>query len=70
MSTYYAFTSPAAGHLFPMVPGSLELQARGHDVHLRTAPALVDAACAAGLRNVESIDPRIMEFEADDYASS
>jgi MGT family glycosyltransferase len=70
MSTYYAFTSPAAGHLFPMVPGLLELQARGHDVHLRTAPELVDAARCAGLRNVESVDPRILEFEATDYEAA
>ncbi|MEA2177893.1 MAG: hypothetical protein QOG77_1190 [Solirubrobacteraceae bacterium] len=70
MSTYYAFTSPAAGHLFPMVPGLLELQARGHDVHLRTAPELVDAARSAGLRDVESVDPRILEFEATDYEAA
>lgn len=31
MSTFLAYTSPAAGHLFPLVPGLLELQRRGHD---------------------------------------
>jgi MGT family glycosyltransferase len=70
MSTYYAYTSPAAGHLFPMIPGLLELQERGHDVHLRTAPALVESARAAGLRNVEGVDPRIVELEANDYEAS
>jgi MGT family glycosyltransferase len=66
MSTFLAFTSPAAGHLFPMVPGLLELQARGHEVHLLTAPALVDAARAAGL-DAEGVDPRIPAIEAKDY---
>ena len=70
MSTYYAFSSPATGHLFPMIPGLLELQARGHDVHLRTGPALVETARAAGLRNVEGVDPRIAELEANDYEAS
>lgn len=31
-----AYTSPAKGHLFPIVPVLLELQGRGHDVHVRT----------------------------------
>src|SRR5215210_5728652 len=67
MSTFYAFSSPAAGHLFPMIPGLLELQARGHTVHLRTAPGLVGAARSAGLRNVASVDERVLEFAARDY---
>ena len=29
MSTFYAFSSPAAGHTFPLVPGLLELQVEG-----------------------------------------
>jgi MGT family glycosyltransferase len=70
MSTYYAFSTPAAGHTFPMVPGLLELQSRGHDVHLRTAPALVQGVRASGLRNVEAVDPRILEFEAKDYEAN
>jgi MGT family glycosyltransferase len=70
MSTYYAYTSPATGHLFPMVPGFLELQDRGHTVHLRTDPKHVDAVRAAGLRNVEGVDPRILEIPATDYEVS
>lgn len=58
MTTFLAYTSPAAGHVFPLVPGLLELRRRGHDVHVRTDPALV-----AGLRRVgleaEPVDPRI-----------
>jgi MGT family glycosyltransferase len=67
MSTFYAYTSPAAGHLFPEIPGLLELQARGHVVHLRTAPSLVDAARAAGLRHVEPVDPRVLGLAAADH---
>jgi len=70
MPTIYAYTSPAAGHAFPLVPGLLELQARGHDVHLRTAPALVDVIRAAGLHNVEPVDPRVPAIEASDYLAT
>ena len=70
MSTFYAYTSPASGHLFPMVPGFLALQDRGHTVHLRTAPKHVDAVRAAGLRDVEGVDPRILEIPATDYEVS
>ncbi len=70
MSTYYVYTTPASGHIFPMVPGLLELEARGHTVHLRTGPVHVDAARAAGLRNVEAVDLRITEIPATDYEVS
>ena len=70
MSTYYAYTSPASGHLFPMVPGFLALQARGHTVHLRTDPKHVEAVRAAGLRDVEAVDPRIPAIPATDYEVS
>jgi MGT family glycosyltransferase len=50
MATLLAYTSPAAGHLFPLVPGLLELQARGHDVHLLAPSAHVGDLRAAGLR--------------------
>jgi MGT family glycosyltransferase len=70
MSTFYAYTSPASGHIFPMVPGFLALQDRGHTVHLRTDPKHVDAVRAAGLRDVEAVDPRILEIPATDYEVS
>jgi hypothetical protein len=31
-----AYTSPARGHLYPIVPILLELQRRGHEIALRT----------------------------------
>jgi MGT family glycosyltransferase len=68
MSTVLVHTSPAAGHAFPVVPGLLELQRRGHVVHLRTQSTLVDVIRAAGLEHVEALDPRIEAIEATDYA--
>ncbi|HEY8584754.1 MAG TPA: nucleotide disphospho-sugar-binding domain-containing protein [Capillimicrobium sp.] len=68
MSTVLAYTSPAAGHAFPLVPGLLELQRRGHTVHLRTDPDLVRTIRAAGL-HVQSVDPRIPAMKVADHAS-
>src|SRR5215218_4563289 len=67
MSTFLVYTSPAAGHLFPLVPGLLALQDHGHEVHVRTAPSLVDVARAAGLRNVGALDPRVVAIDVRDY---
>jgi MGT family glycosyltransferase len=58
MTTILAYTSPAAGHIFPLVPGLLELQNRGHDVHVRTDPGLVTGLRRVGL-SAEPVDPRI-----------
>jgi len=44
MARILAYTSPAAGHLFPLVPGLLALQERGHDVHLRIGERLLGVA--------------------------
>ena len=53
MATILAYTSPAIGHLFPMTPLLLELQARGHDIHLRTIESRVDL-----MRDLGSIPKR------------
>lgn len=66
MSTVLAYSSPAIGHLFPMVPLLLELKARGHDVHVRTIPNQVPALRAAGLE-AEPVDTRLLKVEARDY---
>lgn len=68
MSTVLAYTSPAVGHLFPMVPLLLELQARGHDVHLRTLPARLPALRGTGI-HAGSIDPRLLELVHRDYTA-
>jgi UDP:flavonoid glycosyltransferase YjiC (YdhE family) len=66
MSTILAYTSPATGHAFPLVPGLLALQARGHRVRLVTDPALVDVLRTTGLE-VEPLDPRIVDVHVTDY---
>ena len=66
MSTILAYTSPAIGHLFPMVPILLELKARGHEVHVRTMPQQLQALGSAGL-HAEPVDPRLLEIKHRDY---
>ncbi len=36
MASFLVYTSPARGHLYPLVPTLLALTARGHRVHVRT----------------------------------
>lgn len=62
-----AYTSPARGHLNPMMGPLLELARRGAEVHLRTLASEVEAVRAAGLR-AEPIDPAIEAIEMDDHA--
>jgi len=68
MSTVLAYTSPAIGHLFPMVPLLLELKARGHEIHLCTLPKQIDAMRQLGF-HTEAVDERLLEIEAVDYLS-
>ncbi len=42
MARYLIYTSPARGHLYPVIGASLELKARGHEVHLRTLASEVE----------------------------
>lgn len=66
MSTVLAYTSPAIGHLFPMVPLLQELKARGHDVHVRTLRQQVPTLLREGLR-AGPVDDSILSVEATDY---
>lgn len=68
MSTVLAYTSPAIGHLFPMVPLLGELRARGHDVHVRTLPAYVPLLRGLGL-HAEPVDARLLDIESRDYGA-
>lgn len=61
-----AYTSPARGHLNPMMGPLLELHARGAEVHVRTLAAEVEAVRDVGLR-CEPIAPRIEAVEMDDH---
>lgn len=61
-----AYTSPARGHLNPMMGPLLELAARGAEVHVRTLASAVPAVREAGLA-CEPIDPRIEAIAMDDH---
>ncbi|GEL21184.1 glycosyl transferase [Pseudonocardia sulfidoxydans NBRC 16205] len=68
MSTFLVYTPPAAGHVFPLVPGLRALAARGHRIHVRTSPELVDRLAGAGVLTggIEAapVDPRITAHTA------
>jgi MGT family glycosyltransferase len=61
-----AYTSPARGHLTPMMGPLLELHRRGAEVHVRTLAAGVENVRAAGLE-AEPIDPAIEAIPHDDH---
>ena len=63
-----AYTSPARGHLNPMMGPLLELARRGAEVHVRTLASEVAAVRASGLR-CEPIDPRIEAIAMDDHGA-
>ena len=67
MARILVITPAAAGHLFPLVPGLLELQRRGHEVHVRIGERLLATARAAGL-DASPADPAIAAIEVNDYA--
>ncbi len=69
MATILAYTSPAIGHLFPMTPLLLELRARGHDVHLRTAASRVELMRDLGF-HTDAIDPAIPAVIHPDWEAS
>jgi MGT family glycosyltransferase len=61
-----AYTSPARGHLTPMMGPLLELHKRGAEVHVRTLAAGVEMVRAAGLE-AEPIAPAIEAVVHDDH---
>lgn len=61
-----AYTSPARGHLYPLVPILEELRARGHDVVVRTLAAEVPHLRELGV-TAEAIDSRIEAIQHDDF---
>jgi MGT family glycosyltransferase len=61
-----AYTSPARGHLYPLVPTLLELQRRGHEVAVRTLASETAqlerlGLCASGM------SPAVEAREMDDW---
>jgi UDP:flavonoid glycosyltransferase YjiC (YdhE family) len=69
MSRFLAYVSPAVGHTLPLVPGLLELQRRGHEVHVMTAPTLVGVLRGAGL-DASSVAPSVTDVPVTDYLST
>ncbi len=61
-----AYTSPARGHLTPMMGPLLELHRRGAEVHVRTLAAGVESVRAAGLE-AGPIAPAIEAVVHDDH---
>jgi MGT family glycosyltransferase len=61
-----AYTSPARGHLYPIVPILLELQRRGHDIALCTLASQVEHMRELNI-DAGPVSQRIEEIELDDY---
>jgi len=61
-----AYTSPARGHLFPLVPILDELARRGASVAVRTLPSELGTMRERGFA-ASAIAPEIVEIEHDDY---
>lgn len=66
MARFLVYTSPACGHLYPIVDTLLELGQHGHEVHVRTLAAEVASLRAVGL-HAETIDPAIEAVSLDDW---
>jgi MGT family glycosyltransferase len=69
MASVFVYTSPARGHLFPLVPTMLELRSRGHRVHVRTLSGDVARMEGLGL-SASSMAPAVEAIELDDYKAS
>jgi MGT family glycosyltransferase len=66
MARYLVYTSPARGHLYPIVPTLEELRRRGHEVVLRTLSSEVGLLRELGFE-AEAIDPAIERKEHADW---
>ena len=61
-----AYTSPARGHLYPVVPIVQELQRRGHELALLTLASQVELVRTLGI-DTEPISEQVEAVELDDY---
>ena len=66
MARYLVYTSPARGHLYPIVPTLEELRRRGHEVVLRTLASEVELLRDLGFA-AAAIDPAIERKEHADW---
>src|SRR5919202_838497 len=69
MSRILVYTSPARGHLFPIMALALELKRRGHEVTVRTLAADVDVVRAQGIA-AAAVDPRVEGIAGDDWTTT
>jgi MGT family glycosyltransferase len=61
-----AYTSPARGHVYPLVPTLVELRSRGHQVAVRTLASEVELLAQLGLA-ASPMNPLIEAREMDDW---
>jgi MGT family glycosyltransferase len=61
-----AYTSPARGHLYPLVPILLELRRRGHETAVLTLASEVQRIGELGIETA-AISARVEGIEMDDY---
>ena len=66
MARYLVYTSPARGHLYPIVPMLEELRRRGHEVAVRTLASEVQLLRNLGF-DAAPIDPAIERREIEDW---
>jgi MGT family glycosyltransferase len=66
MERYLVYTSPARGHLYPIVPTLEELRRRGHEVVVRTLASEVELLRDLGFE-AAPIDPAIERRELADW---
>ena len=64
-----AYTSPARGHLFPVVPILCELRRRGHEVSCRTLAGHVDDLRALGIR-AGAVATQVAAVALDDWKAA
>jgi UDP:flavonoid glycosyltransferase YjiC (YdhE family) len=61
-----AYTSPARGHLYPLVPIAAELAERGHRTHIRTLSGELGQLAPLGIEG-SAIDPAIERNQLEDW---
>jgi MGT family glycosyltransferase len=66
MARILAYTTPARGHLFPLIPILDELSRRGHQIALRTLSSQVPMMQGRGF-DTRPIDGRVEAIEFDDW---
>ena len=66
MARILVYTSPARGHLYPVLGVALELGRRGHEVHVKALAGEVDRVRGLGL-HAAPIAPDIEAREMDDW---